>query len=122
MMTDREQAYRERSREVHERTDPAGRPFKGLTRFDPMNLTYAELNSLIKHYGSQDPTTPESCIIYDALRSVRNFRLEFDEDTTYTLDRALRLAELWRAGKMIGGSQHGVIMALLAEIERLLKG
>ena len=34
------------------------------------------------------------------------------------LDHALFLAELWEAGKLIGGDAHGVAIALLKEIRR----
>lgn len=42
-----------------------------------------------------------------------------DAEVVYTLNQALNLARLWRAGKLIGGDEDAVIFALLAEIERL---
>lgn len=35
------------------------------------------------------------------------------------LERALHLAELWEAGKLIGGDANGVSIALLREVRRL---
>lgn len=40
-------------------------------------------------------------------------------DDDMPLDRALHLAELWAAGKLIGGDAHGVAVALLREVKRL---
>ena len=37
----------------------------------------------------------------------------------YSLDQALNLARLWKAGKMIGGDEEQVIFALLRHIEQL---
>lgn len=42
-----------------------------------------------------------------------------DEPIVYSLEQAMNLAKLWRAGKLIGGDENAVIFALLAEIERL---
>lgn len=42
-----------------------------------------------------------------------------DSADTYTLDFALRIARLWRAGKLIGADEDAVRNALLAEVERL---
>ena len=42
-----------------------------------------------------------------------------DPDLMYTTEQAIQLAELWRAGKTIGGDENDVIFALLAEVERL---
>jgi hypothetical protein len=42
-----------------------------------------------------------------------------DEPVTYSAEDAIRIAGLWRAGKMIGGDEDGVRDALLAEVERL---
>lgn len=42
-----------------------------------------------------------------------------DEPIDYNVEEAIRIAGLWRAGKMIGGDQDGVRDALLAEVERL---
>jgi hypothetical protein len=44
---------------------------------------------------------------------------EPDEPVDYAIEDAIRIAGLWRAGKMIGGDQDGVRDALLAEVERL---
>ena len=44
--------------------------------------------------------------------------LEREVTTEYSLDRAISLAQLWRAGKLIGGDVDGVRDALLAEVER----
>ena len=41
------------------------------------------------------------------------------EDHPMSAEDAIRLAELWRAGKMIGGDIHAVCDALLTEVERL---
>lgn len=46
-------------------------------------------------------------------------RLMDDEPASYSIEDAIRIAGLWRAGKMIGGDQDGVRDALLAEVERL---
>lgn len=35
------------------------------------------------------------------------------------LERAMHLANLWEAGKLIGGDAHGVSIALLRELRRL---
>lgn len=42
-----------------------------------------------------------------------------DEPVTYDIEDAIRIAGLWRVGKMIGGDQDGVRDALLAEVERV---
>lgn len=42
-----------------------------------------------------------------------------NEPREYTLDYALNIARLWRAGKLIGGDKDSVIAALLTEVERL---
>lgn len=44
---------------------------------------------------------------------------EHDEPVDYDIEEAIRIAGLWRAGKMIGGDEAGVRDVLLAEIERL---
>jgi hypothetical protein len=36
------------------------------------------------------------------------------------IDRAIKIAELWEAGKMIGGDEGEVRSALLAEVKRLM--
>lgn len=51
---------------------------------------------------------------------------EYDLDpgegaTGYSVERAMNLAGLWRAGKMIGGDAYGATIALSKEIERLKK-
>jgi hypothetical protein len=43
----------------------------------------------------------------------------YEAPEAYQLDFALRIARLWRAGKMIGGDEDAVRNALLAEVERL---
>jgi hypothetical protein len=42
-----------------------------------------------------------------------------DEPVEYEIEDAIRIAGLWRAGKMIGGDEDGIRNALLAEVERL---
>lgn len=44
--------------------------------------------------------------------------LQDNEPQEYTLEHALNIARLWRAGKMIGGDEDAVIFALLLELER----
>lgn len=44
---------------------------------------------------------------------------EPEEPDAYELDDALRIARLWRAGKMIVADEDAVLNALLAEIERM---
>ncbi len=64
---------------------------------------------------------------YEATRAI-NVRLQAEVDAmgrydpeqpAYTLDQAVNLAGLWRAGKLIGGDASEVCFALLAELERL---
>lgn len=47
--------------------------------------------------------------------------LQMQDVDEYSLEHALRLARLWRAGKLIGGDQQAVIAALLTEVERLMR-
>jgi hypothetical protein len=44
---------------------------------------------------------------------------ESDAPEAYEIEFAINIARLWRAGKMIGGDEHAVRNALLAEVERL---
>jgi hypothetical protein len=46
-------------------------------------------------------------------------RVMAETENKYTAEEALQLAELWSAGKTVGGDEEGVIFALLDEIKRL---
>lgn len=45
--------------------------------------------------------------------------LDKDDPVSYDIEEAIRIAALWRAGKLLGADQDGVREALLTEVERL---
>lgn len=55
-------------------------------------------------------------------KQVNGFRLfEYDiEGDEYGAERAIEIARLWRAGKLIGADEDAVVEALLTEVERLM--
>jgi hypothetical protein len=58
-------------------------------------------------------------ITTDMAAGNRGSRSGPDRSEMEAANRAINLARLWRAGKMIGGDQDQVIDALLSEVDRL---
>lgn len=88
----------------------------------------SRLESLIerlRYDANNPPALPwPTPLLDEAADALERLRKGFEEASDaevaeYSLEEALHLARLWRAGKLIGGDSDAVIQALLTEIERL---
>ena len=81
------------------------------TEAEPDELVQA----LLEHCAVIDMPNGDTLFLED--RDVQH--VEAPSGDEMPLERAKNLAELWRAGKLIGGDPHAACIALLAELERL---
>lgn len=70
-------------------------------------------------YGGVMQPTGEALRAFGARIDAALSDLDKEDPVSYDIEEAIRIAGLWRAGKLLGADQDGVREALLTEVERL---